>query len=270
MRLKYFASVLVVISSLLITACETMMSSDRVVVSATDRWALLPIENLSSTPLAGNQARTLVETHLRSRGIRNLDLFEVSAEQTLMALLDEAGQIAAAKEWAINNGFRYGITGNVQEWQYKNGLDNEPSVGLTLKFLDLQTDQVLWVASASRTGWGYQNLSSVASKTIGDLLSEVRFKQTAGRNESRLASIIPQVPQLPQSLPQLPQRLPELPQRLPELPAGGTQAATQPLPSTEPAIGAALPAEAVAESERKRSAEKQQRIEEYLRDIQSR
>jgi hypothetical protein len=264
MRLKYFASVLVVISSLLITACETMMSSDRVVVSAADRWALLPIENLSSTPLAGNQARTLVETHLRARGVRNLDLFEVSAEQTLMALLDEAGQIAAAKEWAINNGFRYGITGNVQEWQYKNGLDNEPSVGMTLKFLDLQTDRVLWVASASRTGWGYQNLSSVASKTIGDLLSEVRFKETA-RNDSRLASIIPQAPQLPQ--------LPQLPQRMPDLPTTGSQAAVQPLPSSTPAIGAALPAEAQpaeAQPKRKRSAEQQQRIEEYLRDIQSR
>jgi len=63
MRLKPIASVLVVISTLFLTACETMMSSDRVVVSAAERWALLPIENLSSTPLAGNQARSLVETH---------------------------------------------------------------------------------------------------------------------------------------------------------------------------------------------------------------
>ncbi len=213
MRLKSIVSVLVVISSLLLTACETMMSSNRVVVSAAERWALLPIENLSSTPLAGNQARSLVETHLRARGIKNLEIFEVGSEQTLMALLDEAGQIASAKQWAVDNGFRFAITGNVQEWQYKNGLDNEPSVGLTLKFLDLQSDQVLWVASASRTGWGYQNLSSVASKTIGDLLAEVRFKQNANQN-SRLATLVPK--------------------RLPTLPS--TKAATA------PDIGAALPA----------------------------
>jgi len=219
MRLKPFVSVLLVISSLLLTACETMMSSNRVVVSAAERWALLPIENLSSTPLAGNQARSLVETHLRARGIRNLEIFEVSSEQTLMALLDEAGQLASAKQWAVENGFRFGITGNVQEWQYKNGLDNEPSVGLTLKFIDLQSDQVMWVASAARTGWGYQNLSSVASKTIGDLLSEVRFKQTSTSSGSRLASIVPK--------------------RMPQLPSTDTL----------PAIGAALPAETEVEAE---------------------
>lgn len=210
MRLKPIVSVLVVISSLFLTACETLMSSDRVVVSAAERWALLPIENLSSTPLAGNQARSLVETHLHARGINNLEIFEVGAEQTLSALLDEAGQIASAKQWATDNGFRFAITGSVQEWQYKNGLDNEPSVGLTLKFIDLQADQVMWVASASRTGWGYQNLSSVGSKAIGDLLSEVRFRK--GPQNSRLAV--------------------KRPGRLPTLPST----------TSEPLIGAAKPA----------------------------
>jgi len=210
MRLKPIVSVLVVVSSLLLTACETMMSSNRVVVSAAERWALLPIENLSSTPLAGNQARSLVETHLRARGIQNLEIYEVGSEQTLMALLDEAGQLASAKQWAVDNGFRYGITGNVQEWQYKNGLDNEPSIGLTLKFIDLQSDEVMWVASASRTGWGYQNLSSVASKTIGDLLSEVRFRQTSKRSNSTLASSAPerQPPATDESLPAIGAALP--------------------------------------------------------------
>lgn len=196
MRLKPIVSVLVVVSSLFLTACETLMSSDRVVVSAAERWALLPIENLSTTPLAGNQARSLVESHLHARGINNLEIFEVGAEQTLSALIDEAGQIASAKQWATDNGFRFAITGSVQEWQYKNGLDNEPSVGLTLKFIDLQSDQVMWVASTSRTGWGYQNLSSVGSKAIGDLLSEVRFKR--GPKNSRLAITRPEpLPTLP-------------------------------------------------------------------------
>ena len=78
----------------------------------------------------------------------------------------------------------------------KNGLDNEPSVGLTLKFIDLQSDQVMWVASTSRTGWGYQNLSSVGSKAIGDLLSEVRFRR--GPANSRLAVKRPEpLPTLP-------------------------------------------------------------------------
>ncbi len=175
MRLKILASVLV-LSSILLSACETMTSSNRVIVSSAEKWALLPIVNLSKTPLAGNRASALVETHLRARGVSQLGAYKATGTDSVIALLDDAGQVSKAKTWARQNGFRYGITGDVQEWQYKNGLDNEPSVGMTLKFVDLQTDEVMWVASATRTGWGYSNLSSTASKTIDELLTQVRFK----------------------------------------------------------------------------------------------
>ncbi len=180
MRLKILASVLV-LSSTLLTACETMTSSNRVIVSSAEKWAVLPIVNLSKTPLAGSRASALVETHLRSRGVKNLEVYKTTSSESVIALLDEAGQLTKAKDWAINNGFRYGITGDVQEWQYKNGLDNEPSVAMTLKFIDLQTDEVMWVANASRTGWGYSNLSTTASKTIDELLTQVQFSSNRGR-----------------------------------------------------------------------------------------
>jgi len=48
-------------------------SSNRVIVSSAENWALLPIVNLSKTPLAGNRAAALVETHLRARGVKNLE-----------------------------------------------------------------------------------------------------------------------------------------------------------------------------------------------------
>ncbi len=191
MRLKILASVLV-LSSILLSACETMTSSNRVIVSSAEKWALLPIVNLSKTPLAGNRASALVETHLRSRGVNQLEAYKATSSDSVIALLDDAGQLTKAKAWARQNGFRYGITGDVQEWQYKNGLDNEPSVGMTLKFVDLQTDEVMWVASATRTGWGYSNLSSTASKTIDELLTQVRFKSDSrGRPTMAAASPAP-------------------------------------------------------------------------------
>lgn len=181
MRIKILTSVLV-LSSVLLGACQTMTSSNRVIVSSAEKWALLPISNLSKTPMAGNRASALVETHLRSRGVKNLEVYKSPANQSVIALLDEAGQLDDAKNWARQNGFRYGITGDVQEWSYKNGLDNEPSVGMTLKFVDLQSDEVMWIANATRTGWGYSNLSSTASKTIDELLTQVKFKaNTRGR-----------------------------------------------------------------------------------------
>lgn len=175
MRLKFLTCVLIVASTFL-TACETMTASKRIAVSTDEKWAILPIQNLSKTPLAGTRAAALVETHLRAQGVRNVELYKAPAEQSLMTLLDDAGQISTALQWAKDNGFTYAVTGNVQEWQYKNGLDNEPSVGLSLKFIHVKNDEVMWIASASRTGWGYNNLSKVASKTIEEIVAEVRFR----------------------------------------------------------------------------------------------
>ncbi len=186
MRLKNLACVIVVTSALL-TACQTTTSSNRVIVSSAENWAVLPIVNLSTTPLAGNQAAALVETHLRSRGVKNLEVYKAPENESIIALLDEAGQLKKAKDWARQNGFRYGITGDVQEWAYKNGLDSEPSIGMTLKFVDLQSDEVMWVASGTRTGWGYSNLSSTANKTIGELLTQVRF-DSSSRGRPTLAA----------------------------------------------------------------------------------
>jgi len=175
MRLKLLAGVVVIMGTLL-SACETMTSSNRVIVSSAEKWALLPITNLSKTPLAGDRASALVETHLRARGVTNLETYQPPKADSVMALIDNSGQMSQAKEWALQEGYRYGITGDVQEWSYKNGLDNEPSVSMTLKFVDLQSDQVMWVANASRTGWGYSNLAGTANKTIEELLTQVRFR----------------------------------------------------------------------------------------------
>lgn len=189
MRIKILASVIVVTSALL-SACQTLTSSNRVIVSSAENWALLPIINLSTTPLAGDRAAALVETQLRARGVKNLEAYKTPENESVIALLDEAGQLEKAKQWARQNGFRYGITGDVQEWSYKNGLDSEPSIGMTLKFIDLQSDEVMWVASGTRTGWGFSNLSSTANKTIGELLTQVRFNSNS-RGRPTLAAAKP-------------------------------------------------------------------------------
>jgi len=199
MRIKILTSVLV-LSSVLLSACETLTSSDRVIVSSAEKWAVLPIKNLSRTPLAGSRASALVETHLHSRGVKNVEVYEAPADQSILALLDDASQLENAKAWARQNDFRYGVTGDVQEWAYKNGLDNEPSVGMTLKFIDLHSNEVMWVANASRTGWGYSNLSSTASKTIDELFTQVAFREnTRGRPTLAAAK-----PPAPTALPTLP------------------------------------------------------------------
>ncbi len=200
MRLKLLTGVLV-LSSTLLTACATVTSSNRVIVSSAEKWAILPITNLSKTPLAGNRASALVETHVRARGVKNLEVYQPPESESVIALLDSAGQLASAKNWARENGYRYGITGDVQEWSYKNGLDNEPSIGMTLKFVDLHSDEVMWTANATRTGWGYANLSSTANKTIDELLTQVSFKSNVVARPTLAAAAPPPLATAPQPLP---------------------------------------------------------------------
>ncbi len=225
MRLKLFTGVLMIATTLL-TACETMTTSRQVAVSSNENWVILPVENLSKTPLAGSRAQSLVETHLRAQGVRNVDKYKPDAEANILSLLDEAGQIETAKQWAKDNGYIYGITGTVQEWQYKNGLDNEPSVALTLKFVHLQRDEVMWVASAARTGWGYNNIAGVASKTIAELMDEIHFKEP--RRVTRIVSTQP------------------APQPITEPAAATTIAAPQPAPLAPAATQTAEPVAAAA------------------------
>jgi hypothetical protein len=61
---------------------------------------------------------------------------------------------------------RYAVTGTVDEWRYKVGVDGEPAVGFTLQVLDVPTGRVLWSAAGGRTGWSREALSAVAHQLL--------------------------------------------------------------------------------------------------------
>ncbi len=158
----------------LLAGCASLTTSGRVDVAADERWALLPIENLSTTPYAGELAADLVETRLRARGIERLDVWTEDGEPSIGELIDADARLARAKRWAREGGYRYALTGTVHEWQYRSGIEREPVIGLGLKLVELDTDRVLWQGSAARTGWGAANLSKVGARVVRELLDEVR------------------------------------------------------------------------------------------------
>ena len=74
-----------------------------------------------------------------------------------------------ALAWARGNGLRYGLTGSVDEWRYKVGVDGEPAVGVSLQLLDITTGAVVWTATGSKSGWSREALSAVAHKLLDEL-----------------------------------------------------------------------------------------------------
>lgn len=159
-----------------VTACSTMTTTNEVSVSASQSWVLLPMNNLSTTPRAGEKTKAMAETQLRSRGIGTLKTYVAPEGLSLVSLLDTKQQLDQGVQWGRENGIRYGLTGTIHEWHYKSGPDKEPAVGLSLKLIDLSNSQVVWQATTAKTGWGYANLSSVANKSIEKLLKQIRIQ----------------------------------------------------------------------------------------------
>jgi len=138
------------------------------------RWALLPIANHTETPQAGLRAEAITETVLRTLGVKNLERYPASLNPE--TLLDPAERKLSeqALVWAKGREARYAVTGAVEEWRYKVGVDGEPAVGMTISVIDLGSGAVVYSASGGKSGWSREALSAVAQKLLRELLSGLR------------------------------------------------------------------------------------------------
>lgn len=140
------------------------------------KWALLPMENHTETPQAGLRMEAITETILRIRGAQPLEKYPSTLTQGGLFEPADAKTVEAAFAWAKQTGARYAVTGTVNEWRYKTGVDGEPAVGVTLKVVDIQTRQVIWDAAGARTGWGREAVSAVAQKLLEDLVDGLKLR----------------------------------------------------------------------------------------------
>jgi hypothetical protein len=62
------------------------------------------------------------------------------------------------------------LTGSVDEWRYKVGVDGEPVVGVALSIIDLANGETLWTGSGGKSGWSREALSAVARQLMRRLI----------------------------------------------------------------------------------------------------
>jgi TolB-like protein len=137
------------------------------------KWALLPIVNHTEVPQAGLRAEAITEVLLRAEGVGNLQRYPALLNQDSLFEPAERKVAEEAQVWARDQGARYALTGAVEEWHYKVGIDGEPAVGMTLQIIDLKDGgRVVWSSAASKSGWSREALSAVAQKLIKDMLAE--------------------------------------------------------------------------------------------------
>ena len=140
---------------------------------ANARWALLPVANHSETPQAGERVEAVLETLLRRAGVQVLEMYPPPKQDENHVLVDDRQRYEEALVWARSQPFHYAVSGSVEEWRYKNGIDGEPAVGVTVKVSEVPTGRVLWSASGTRTGSGSDNASGTALLLLQTLTREL-------------------------------------------------------------------------------------------------
>ena len=159
---------------LLVAGCASFTGESGPNLPRTAKWGIVPMVNYSQTPQAGERSEQILLSVLSSRGLHPR-VYPVST-QGEQALMDDNERLTGALEWAREQKLDYVVSGSVEEWQYKNGLDGEPAVGISLRVLEASSGRVLWSKSGARAGWSRESLAGNAQTVIDKLVGALRFE----------------------------------------------------------------------------------------------
>lgn len=124
--------------------------------------ALLPFENLSSDPNAGQIVAQLFASELYARGIFRLMEETEARKRANDAKLNLAllGEKFSAAEAARALGVEALLYGSVAEYRYQHGLKEEPSIGFSVRLVS-RDGVVLWASSRAAVGGGVLQRASL-------------------------------------------------------------------------------------------------------------
>ncbi len=161
-----------------VSACTVIDKQGMESFSSTKTWVLLPFQNHSGTPRAGDKVEEMLATLLRGRGIDNLQVYQYqNKKEEIWSILDDKHRQEEALKSARQGNFYYGITGSIEEWAYKTGVGGEPAVGLNIRIIDIPSGKVVWSATGAKSGWGADTVSGTSQKLLDELLSDMEIKR---------------------------------------------------------------------------------------------
>jgi hypothetical protein len=159
---------------LFVAGCASFTDETSPNLSRSGEWGIVPMVNYSQTPQAGERSEQILLSVLSSHGLQ--PRVYPASTQGEQALMDDNERLAGALDWARQQKLDYVVAGSVEEWQYKNGLDGEPAVGISLRVLEASTGRVLWSKSGARAGWSRESLAGTAQTVLDKLVGALRFE----------------------------------------------------------------------------------------------
>ena len=128
-------------------------------------YAVLPFENNTETPMAGLKVSTIVEGVMKAKGY-------IIANRIWEERKDDYSQkeIKGFMDSAKQQGSQYAVSGQINEWRYKTGIDGEPAVSLVLTLYDTEKGTVIWSGVVSKSGWSYESLGVITQKIVDKII----------------------------------------------------------------------------------------------------
>jgi len=141
--------------------------------------AVLPFENLTNYPSAGQIAADLVSTELYSLGLyRSVEASRVRNQLVAAKVdVDKLSDSSSAQAVGRTLGVDAVLVGSVSEYGYQHGLREEPVVGLNARLVRSADGAVLWASSQSEAGRGYfsrDSVNNVAQRVVTRMLHSLR------------------------------------------------------------------------------------------------
>ncbi|MCX8084613.1 MAG: hypothetical protein N3C60_06835 [Calditerrivibrio sp.] len=147
----------------LFIACSSITDIQQVSINKNAKIYVSTFKNNTETYLAGERASNITKTLLKVKGYNVINILDEKN-------VEEKYDIEKIKASAKNAGADILVTGEVNEWRYKTGIDGEPAVGLSIAFFDINTEKTIYSAIGAKTGWGHESITTIAQKLVNDLL----------------------------------------------------------------------------------------------------
>ena len=165
--LKHF---FLLFSLLIFTACSSLVHKKTTSLPSNKTYAIASFWNYTETPMAGLRAASIVESVLSQKNIALHSLIAGSDDVALKEGKQELFKLQ--QKQAKTLGASYLITGNVQEWQYKTGIDAEPVVSYSIKVIDLSNNAIVFNAVGAKSAWGHKSIGVVAQEIAKELIPQ--------------------------------------------------------------------------------------------------
>lgn len=162
----------------LVSACaqvappvERDFVADMTDFSAVESVAILPLDNWTNRPNAGEITAQLLASEFYSQG-----LFQLAPESSVAAALGQMSDGTAGggspfpdpKALADKLDVDAVLTGSVSEYGYKHTLKEEPAVGFNVRLIRRSDGRVIWSSSQSEVGDGKraESVNQLAQRVI--------------------------------------------------------------------------------------------------------